>query len=68
LKRKEFKVIVTSASLDAKLFSEYFKRKVMKVSGRLYPVEIIHRSLNHESDAIRKIENVIKKDILLSSS
>jgi pre-mRNA-splicing factor ATP-dependent RNA helicase DHX15/PRP43 len=37
-KRKNFKVIVTSASLDAKLFSDFFGSKVMKVSGRLFPV------------------------------
>lgn len=66
-KRKNFKVIVTSASLDARLFSDYFKKKVMKVSGRLYPVEVIHKKL-HETDAVRKIEKVIKDDILINGS
>mgnify|MGYP000875025922 FL=1 len=41
--RKDFKVIVTSATLDAALFEKYFKAKTFKVSGRLYPVEIIYK-------------------------
>lgn len=59
--RKGFKVIVTSASLDAKLFSEYFKSKVFKVSGRLFPVDVIYHPLSHESDMVKKIETVLKK-------
>jgi len=66
--RKGFKVIVTSASLDGKLFEQYFKEKVFKVSGRLFPVDIIYAPLNQESDMVRKIEKVIKKDILISNS
>lgn len=45
--RKGFKVIVTSASLDGKLFSDYFKVKVFKVSGRLFPVDVIYHPLSH---------------------
>lgn len=66
--RKGFKVIVTSASLDGKLFEEYFKTKVFKVSGRLFPVDIIYAPLNHETDMVKKIEKIIKKDILVSNS
>ncbi len=60
-------MIVTSASLDGKLFSAYFNKKVMRVSGRLYPVEVIHRTF-HESDTVRRIEKVIKDDILINGS
>jgi HrpA-like RNA helicase len=37
-KRKDFKVIITSASMDAKRFGEYFNVKPIKIPGRLYPV------------------------------
>jgi HrpA-like RNA helicase len=40
----------------------------MKVSGRLYPVEVIYRNFHHESDAVKKIEKVIKDDILINGS
>ena len=66
--RKNFKVIVTSASLDGRLFEEYFKTKVFKVSGRLFPVDIIYAPHNQESDMVKKIEKVIKRDILISDS
>jgi HrpA-like RNA helicase len=66
--RKGFKVIITSASLDAQLFSDYFKTKVYKVSGRLFPVDVIYHPLNYESDIVKKIETVLKKEILLNKS
>jgi HrpA-like RNA helicase len=36
--RQDFKVIITSATLDAALFERYFETKTFKVSGRLFPV------------------------------
>lgn len=39
--RKQFKVIVTSASMDFKLFEEYFSTSVLRVSGRMFPVKEI---------------------------
>lgn len=41
--RKEFKIVLTSATLDASLFEKYFKVDTLKVSGRLYPVEVLYR-------------------------
>ena len=42
-RRPEFRVIVTSATIDARQFSEFFDgAPVIEVSGRQYPVEIIH--------------------------
>ena len=37
-KRKDFKIIVTSASMDTQLFKKYFETEILKVSGRMYPV------------------------------
>ena len=42
-KRRDFKVIVTSASMDIQLFENYFKKETLRVSGRMYPVTINYR-------------------------
>ena len=46
--RNDLKVIVTSATIDAQRFADYFEKDgkpapVIEVSGRLYPVEIRYR-------------------------
>lgn len=41
--RDDFKVIITSATLDAVLFERYFSVKTFKVSGRMFPVEIVYK-------------------------
>ncbi|MEW5307724.1 MAG: hypothetical protein WDW36_010101 [Sanguina aurantia] len=42
-KRKDFKVIVTSATLDAEKFSSYFfDAPIFTIPGRTYPVEILY--------------------------
>lgn len=42
-KRKEFKVIVTSATLDAEKFSNYFfECPIFTIPGRTFPVEILY--------------------------
>jgi ATP-dependent helicase HrpA len=42
-KRKDFRVIVTSASMDIHLFEKYFNTLTLKVSGRAFPVKIVYR-------------------------
>mgnify|MGYP000606653491 CR=1 FL=1 len=37
--RNDFKIIVTSASMDTDLFRRYYKTEILKVSGRMFPVE-----------------------------
>ncbi|KAI9886249.1 MAG: hypothetical protein M1823_001920 [Watsoniomyces obsoletus] len=49
-RRPDLKVIVTSATLDADKFSEYFNRcPILTIPGRTYPVEIMY-SREPESD------------------
>ena len=48
VKRKDLKLIITSATIDAKQFSEHFAIQgkpapVIEVSGRLYPVDVHYR-------------------------
>lgn len=47
-KRRELKVIITSATIDAERFADHFRSvagtvPVLEVSGRTYPVEMIYR-------------------------
>jgi len=52
-KRPDLKLIVTSATLDAAMFSEHFSHApVIEVSGRLYPIEVRWRPI--QSDATDK--------------
>ncbi len=55
-KRKDLRLIITSATIDAARFSEHFATEkgpapVIEVSGRSYPVEVRYRPLAGEDDA-----------------
>ena len=48
-KRPDFKLIVTSATIDAERFSKHFNNApVIEVSGRMYPVEVRYRPVQNE--------------------
>jgi ATP-dependent helicase HrpA len=50
-KRRDLKVIVTSATLDAERFSKHFEgAPVIEVSGRLYPIETRFRPWQEKKD------------------
>ena len=50
-RRKDLKIIITSATIDTEKFSEAFnKAPVIKVSGRMYPVEVRYRPLDPEKE------------------
>ncbi|MEI8383115.1 MAG: ATP-dependent RNA helicase HrpA [Planctomycetota bacterium] len=47
-RRRDLKIIITSATIDAQRFADHFQTvaghvPVLEVSGRTYPVEILHR-------------------------
>lgn len=47
-KRDDFKLILMSATINVKLFSEYFAEEnvqVIEVPGRLYPIEIQYKPI-----------------------
>ena len=44
-RRRDLKLIITSATLDADRFAKHFNAKVIEVSGRSYPVETRYRPL-----------------------
>ena len=55
-KRKDLKVIITSATIDTEKFANHFnKAPIIEVSGRSYPVEIRYRPL--EDSTVDKESN-----------
>jgi ATP-dependent helicase HrpA len=80
LKRKDLKVIITSATIDTAKFSGAFNNApVIKVSGRMYPVEVRYRPVDplkeengettYIDEAVACVENLQKErryeDILI---
>src|SRR5690606_36696317 len=54
-KRRDLKLIITSATIDAKRFAEHFGQggrpaPVIEVSGRLYPGDILYRPVAQDTD------------------
>lgn len=76
-KRKDLKVIITSATIDTKRFSEHFDNApVIEVSGRSYPVEIRYQTNDEQEmdlstailsavDELAEIEMHKQGDILI---
>ncbi|KAK8792819.1 hypothetical protein WA158_004983 [Blastocystis sp. Blastoise] len=59
LKRKDLKVIITSATLDAEKFSDYYyKCPIFRIPGRTFPVKILHAqepSSDYFNDALSTV-------------
>lgn len=51
-KRKDLKVVVMSATLNAERFQKYFDAPLLDVPGRMYPVEIFY-SAKPETDYLQ---------------
>jgi len=50
-RRRELKVVITSATIDAERFSKHFDNApVIEVSGRLYPVEVRYRPVGGDAE------------------
>jgi ATP-dependent helicase HrpA len=69
-RRRDLKVIITSATIDTQKFSEAFDNApVIKVSGRLYPVETRYLAPSEAGDeetghvelAVRAVEKVVQE-------
>lgn len=69
-KRRDLKLIISSATIDTELFSKAFDdAPIVEVSGRLYPVDIEYQPLDLDEDsmpehyidaAVRATENIIE--------
>ena len=60
----DLRVVITSATLDEELFKKYFGCKILKVSGRNYPVQIKYRALNDSENIIPVIKDLILQKII----
>ncbi len=50
-KRRDLKLIINSATIDAQRFSQHFDdAPVIEVSGRLHPVELRYRPMQKDED------------------
>jgi ATP-dependent helicase HrpA len=58
-RRKDLKLIVTSATIDTEAFSRHFDNApIIEVSGRVYPVEVQYQPLNEASEERGEISYV----------
>jgi ATP-dependent helicase HrpA len=57
-KRKDLKVIITSATIDTEKFSRAFHAPIIEVSGRMYPVEVRYRPVFSQLEASGEITYV----------
>jgi HrpA-like RNA helicase len=69
--RKGFKVIITSASMDIKLFENYFKTycsnirfSSIRIPGRQYHVRTTYLDYHYLKDSIKKIEKAIDEEVI----
>lgn len=51
-KRPDLRLIITSATLDTETFVKAFKCPVVSVEGRMYPVEVRYRPLDHHAEEL----------------
>jgi len=57
-KRRDLKIIITSATIDPERFSKHFNdAPIINISGRTYPVEVLYRPLSKYDDE----ENAFKQ-------
>ena len=56
-KRRDLKVIITSATIDPERFSQHFdKAPIIHAEGRTYPVELRYREPEENSDSLDDID------------
>ena len=60
-RRKDLKVVVTSATIDVDAFAKHFgDAPVVQVSGRGYPVEVVYRPIEKNADADRALVDCLE--------
>lgn len=54
-KRPDLRLIITSATLDTETFAKAFRCPVVSVEGRMYPVEVRYRPLDHHAEELGEV-------------
>ena len=58
--RPDFKVIVSSATINTKVFSDYFDHApIISIDARIHPVDIVYRPLKHQEDRNEIFEMIV---------
>jgi len=61
-KRRDLKIIITSATIDPERFARHFNNApVIEVSGRTFPVEVQYRSAENNEGETRDLQNAISE-------
>ena len=64
-RRKDLKLIITSATIDTEKFSSHFDdAPVIEVSGRSYPVDLIYQPLSGDAEKTERGDRDLYKGIL----
>lgn len=65
-KRKDLKVIITSATIDVERFSQhFFDAPIISVSGRTFPVQVLYRPQAEQEDEARAIIEALEEILTL---
>jgi len=60
VKRRDLKIIITSATIDPQRFSKHFNdAPIIEVSGRTYPVDIEYRDTETEDGEVRDLQRSV---------
>ncbi len=54
-RRPDLRIIITSATLDTETFAKAFGCPVVSVEGRMYPVEVRYRPLDHHAEELGEV-------------
>lgn len=61
-RRRDLKLIVTSATIDTQAFSRHFNNApIIEVSGRLYPVEVEYRTPSEEEGEVHFVDAAVQE-------
>lgn len=65
-KRRDLKVIITSATIDAERFAEHFSSEsesapIIEVSGRTYPIETLYRPVDEHDDLHTAVADAVEE-------
>lgn len=67
VKRRDLKVIITSATIDSQRFAAHFATPkgpapIIEISGRTYPIEILYRPVDELKERREERENLLRDD------
>ena len=65
-KRKDLKIIITSATIDLEKFAQHFAvngkpAPIIEVSGRTFPVEVVYQDESESEDLSHTIKNTVEQ-------